>query len=387
MTACCCCPPPCAGTLVLGSHGATSHKLVAIAAATNKLRWASPVGNEFRCGGLALLPRPTPASPPLIVHAAEFAKALCVYRLVDGVRVAVRPGAHHMFLAVDPASGIVFAGDHAAPYGVSMYAWVDPAAAAAAAGPRRSETPPLQQQQTQHQQPSSPAAAAPGASLRAPLLRQASQRQSESQGGAPDIEAGEGPLPLLRQSSASSNGLVDATGAFGEDLPLLHRRLSRASETRGSGGSNSGGAASLNTPTPDPYTQHQQHAYPHFDAVPIPQPRLGAYPQPCLVPLGPVEAVAGVGSHFRPLCVVPGVVGPHGGSGRSHLVVGAMGQSTLLVVALPSLALVHTHVLAGVRVGGLAADPRGQRLLVVDTARKRALHVLQWPLPGMPALL
>lgn len=90
------------GTLVLGSHGASAHKLVAIAAASNTLRWASPIGNEFRCGGLALLPRPAPGAPPLIVHAAQFAKALCVYRLVDGARVAVLPGAHHMFLAVDP---------------------------------------------------------------------------------------------------------------------------------------------------------------------------------------------------------------------------------------------------------------------------------------------
>ena len=94
--------------------------------------------------------------------------------------------------------------------------------------------------------------------------------------------------------------------------------------------------------------------------------------------IGPVAA-AGTRSVPRPLAVVP----PAPGKGVSHLVVGIVGKPELLVLSLPDLVLVHTHMLEGMRVTGLAADPWGGALAVCDAASK-SLYVLAWPLPGMP---
>lgn len=80
------------------------------------------------------------------------------------------------------------------------------------------------------------------------------------------------------------------------------------------------------------------------------------------------------------LAVVPPAAGNRG---VSHLVIGC--TSDLLVLSLPSLVLVHTHRLEGMTVDALAADPWGNSLAVVDSSAN-AIHVLTWPLPGMPAL-
>ena len=94
----------------------------------------------------------------------------------------------------------------------------------------------------------------------------------------------------------------------------------------------------------------------------------------------PVTA-AGTGTYSRPLAVVP----PAPGKRVSHLVVGTGKSSELLVLSLPGLALVHTHSLEGMEVGGLAADPWGGALAVCDD-KSKSCHVLAWPLPGMPPL-
>ena len=95
---------------------------------------------------------------------------------------------------------------------------------------------------------------------------------------------------------------------------------------------------------------------------------------------GPVSA-AGARDSWRPLAVVP----PGPGRRAAHLVVGAFNQPELRVLSLPGLALVHSHTLEGMRVTGLAADPAGVALVVCDRASK-SIHVLAWPLPGMPVL-
>jgi hypothetical protein len=99
-----------------------------------------------------------------------------------------------------------------------------------------------------------------------------------------------------------------------------------------------------------------------------------------LVSEGVVEAAGDAGSS-RPLAVVP----PAPGERTSYLVVGSFGTPTLLVLSLPDRRLVHTHTLKGMKITGLAADPSGCALAVCDGASK-ALHVLPWPLPGMPPL-
>lgn len=93
--------------------------------------------------------------------------------------------------------------------------------------------------------------------------------------------------------------------------------------------------------------------------------------------LGRVTA-AGAAESTRIVAVVP----PAPGKMISHLVVGTPGSPELLVLSLPGLALVHTHILSGLDVLGLAADPWGGALAVCDEV-SRAIHVLAWPLPGM----
>jgi len=70
------------------------------------------------------------------------------------------------------------------------------------------------------------------------------------------------------------------------------------------------------------------------------------------------------------------------------LVVGHFFKPVLLVLSLPSLALVHTHRMEGLdrpefHVVGLAAGHCGTVLAVCDSMYT---HVLAWPLPGMPEL-
>ena len=95
---------------------------------------------------------------------------------------------------------------------------------------------------------------------------------------------------------------------------------------------------------------------------------------------GPATS-AGSRGDPRPLAIVP----PAPGKTTSHLVVGTGNLSELLVISLPGLALVHTHCLEGMEVTGLAADPWGGALAVCDRL-SQSLHVLAWPLPGMPPL-
>jgi hypothetical protein len=100
-----------------------------------------------------------------------------------------------------------------------------------------------------------------------------------------------------------------------------------------------------------------------------------------LVAEGVVEA-AGTADSDRPLAVML----PTPGRRTSYLVVGTLDEPTLLVLSLPDRRLIHTHMLQGMVVTGLAADPSGTALAVCD-AVSEAIHVLPWPLPGMPPLL
>lgn len=88
---------------------------------------------------------------------------------------------------------------------------------------------------------------------------------------------------------------------------------------------------------------------------------------------------AGVEPHYRPVIVMPAARdGRH-----SYLIVGTIDSPLLRVLSLPDLRLVHSHVLEGMQVTGLAADPNGTSFVVCDAA-SQAVHVLAWPVPGMP---
>lgn len=119
-----------------------------------------------------------------------------------------------------------------------------------------------------------------------------------------------------------------------------------------------------------------------------------------LTPLHATVEAAGVTAARRPLALMPPTRGS--GGGRPYLVVGTQKSSELRVLALPSLALVHTHTLPGVQVQGLGADsarysvggvgaggdeeaPATPALIVLDSASGDIL-VLPWPLQGMPLL-
>jgi len=96
--------------------------------------------------------------------------------------------------------------------------------------------------------------------------------------------------------------------------------------------------------------------------------------------VGDVPA-AGDKSWPGPLCVAP----PSSGKTVSHLIVTTSEASTLLVLSLPDLVLVHTHALGEIKVCALSSDPWGAALAVSDS-ETNTIHVLSWPLPGMAAL-
>jgi hypothetical protein len=97
-----------------------------------------------------------------------------------------------------------------------------------------------------------------------------------------------------------------------------------------------------------------------------------------LVAEGFVKATA---KNWRPLAVMPPTPGRH----TSYLVFGTLFKPTLHLLSLPDCRVVHTHTLEGMQLTGLAADPSGTALAVCYRASK-AIHVLPWPLPGMPPL-
>ena len=80
----------------------------------------------------------------------------------------------------------------------------------------------------------------------------------------------------------------------------------------------------------------------------------------------------------RPVAVMP----PASGKQVSHLIVGDVDSSELLVLSLPDLILVHTLKIE-VIVKDLATDPWGVALAVNTSSN---LHVFSWPFPGMPPL-
>ena len=74
------------------------------------------------------------------------------------------------------------------------------------------------------------------------------------------------------------------------------------------------------------------------------------------------------------------VVPPARGKRLHHLVVGTEAKEEVRVIALPEHRLVATISL-GLKVEGLAADPSGCALIVVDASQ---VYALEWPLKGLP---
>ena len=114
-----------------------------------------------------------------------------------------------------------------------------------------------------------------------------------------------------------------------------------------------------------------------------------------------VVAAAGATDSRRPIAYIP----PAFGKSQSYLVVGSQRSPTLLVLAIPSMKLVHTYKLEGVSITGLGCDAAPpdlafkldgngarptdamleQKLVVLDHTTNVVLLV-RWPLPGMPVI-
>jgi hypothetical protein len=102
------------------------------------------------------------------------------------------------------------------------------------------------------------------------------------------------------------------------------------------------------------------------------------YADSCLVSEGEVVG-AGRADNYRPIAVIPAIR-----HAPAYLVVSTRDTPELCILALPGGSLVHTHTCEGMRIHGLAADPSGAAVAVCDTA-SGAVHVLPFPLPGMPS--
>jgi hypothetical protein len=88
--------------------------------------------------------------------------------------------------------------------------------------------------------------------------------------------------------------------------------------------------------------------------------------------------VLAAGHHCRPLAFVP----PAPGKSASYLIVGGATEPDIVVLALPSHDLVHTHSFPGMQIRGLAADPSGTAIAVCNDADS-VVEIIPWPLPGM----
>ena len=79
------------------------------------------------------------------------------------------------------------------------------------------------------------------------------------------------------------------------------------------------------------------------------------------------------------------VMPPAANKTTSHLLIATAAELRVYRLTLPDVALVHTHILEGMEVAGIAADPWGEALAVCD-CDSESIHVLAWPLSGMPPL-
>lgn len=93
--------------------------------------------------------------------------------------------------------------------------------------------------------------------------------------------------------------------------------------------------------------------------------------------------LAGVKPRYAELSLA--VMPPAANKMNSHLIIATAVELCIYRLNLPDLTLVHTHKLKGMQVAGLAADPWGEALAVCDDDAD-SIHVLAWPLPGMPTL-
>jgi hypothetical protein len=88
--------------------------------------------------------------------------------------------------------------------------------------------------------------------------------------------------------------------------------------------------------------------------------------------------ISGAGTNHILTTVVPAVAGKR----KAHAVVACFGSNIISVYSLPEGTFVCKCQLQETHAVGLAADPYGSALVVAGSD----LHVLAWPLPGMPEL-
>ena len=101
--------------------------------------------------------------------------------------------------------------------------------------------------------------------------------------------------------------------------------------------------------------------------------------------IGVLDAAASYGR--KALTIMPPAVGKR----ESYLIIGWRGKPDLLVLSLPDHKVVHRYILTqeecpDCKLAGLAADRAGTSLEICNESSS-AVHVLAWPLPGMPPLV
>jgi hypothetical protein len=99
-----------------------------------------------------------------------------------------------------------------------------------------------------------------------------------------------------------------------------------------------------------------------------------------LLPLRAIETTAGI----HAICSIA-VVPRAPGSDTAYLLACACDGTIVSIFALPSCTKIHQYYFEGMKVRGLAAEPHGSALAVCDD-RGQCVHVVAWPLPGMPVL-
>ena len=361
------------GTLLLADEDGGGSHLVAVDLATRAARWATPRGS-FRssCNGIAVLPATPGGCPGLVFASAFFEDALHVHRLADGMRLGSVRVRRPESLAADAATGTVFVATivsgsyssiyaESASFGVAAWRWLpggggggsssDAAVAAAAPPDTAIEAPSL---------PLTPRGGAGGP---------ASPRGSAAPPPpAPPAPGEGGPVTLLGAGSLVPLGIIAAAGVGDTCRPLA-----------------------VLSPPPG-LVQHSKAAATSTSTAAL-TPRGGGGHQPPRP--GSAGSTGSVSSSTRSVSVArrdatpsPAAFASEGwGGGGSVLLVGSFAPPAIRVLSLPDCALLRTHRLPPAsRVAGLAADPSGTAVVVMDSGPSAAAVVMPWPLP-LPLVL
>ena len=332
---------PATGLVLLADEDGTGSRVIALDPATRSARWATPRGAfKSSCNGIATLP-----AQGLVFASAFFEDVVYVHRLSDGARVASFGVRRPESLAADASSGTLYvativSGSYAsfyadtARFGVAAWRWA-PAASGTEAAVATGNSAVGAGAADGVPRGSGDAVALPGGALLLPL---------GIIGAAGEADTCR-PLAVLHPARPALQAATGVGGGGSWESWQMATQQRGGAGSRGSGRERVGSTGSGGTSS--------TRSLPVISGPPFQRDGGGTPPLPSAAAFGP-----------------------------ALLLVGTFSPPSIRVLSLPDCTLLRTHRLPpSVRVAGLAADPAGNAVVVMDGGPAGAALVLEWPLP------